>query len=165
MKIALGSAVKGLKLKNAIKQHLATQGHELVDVGCHNAEKFIKYTAVGERLAKALQDGAAELAINCCGSGTGASLSAGKFRGVLACACESVATARLIRVVNGANCLCLGESVVSESLGCEMAGAFINAKFGDAPDVPAEVREFWREARDEMQARGCTASARELETL
>ncbi|MFZ2655493.1 MAG: RpiB/LacA/LacB family sugar-phosphate isomerase [Victivallales bacterium] len=165
MKIIMGSAVKGLALKNSIKKHLESQGHEIIDVGCYNADKFIKYTSVGERVAKALQDRQAELAINCCGSGTGAAMSVGKFKGVLACSCESVSTAKLIRVVNGANCLCMGESIVGEKLGCEMADAFINAKFQDAAGIPADVMGFWLEARDEMIPRGEAAKQRKLETL
>jgi len=110
------------------------------------------------------EDDVAELAINCCGSGTGAAIGADKFKGVLACACESVKTAELIRKVNGANCLCMGEDIVSEELGCQMADAFINAKFQDAP-VPQAILDFWKEAGDEMIARGEIATERKIETL
>ncbi len=161
----MGSAVKGLALKNAIKKHLEAQGHEIIDVGCFNADKFIKYTSTGERVAKALQDGVADIAINCCGSGTGASMSTSKFKGVLACSCESVATAKMIRQVNGANCLCLGEGVVPPELGCQMADAFVNAVFCKADGIPPEVLGFWKEARAEMIARGEQAVKRDLETL
>lgn len=164
MKIIMGAPVKGKKLKDAVKAHLEKQGYEIIDVGCFSTEKFVKYPSIGERVAKALQDGVAELAINCCGSGTGAAIGADKFKGVLACACESARTAELIRKVNGANCLCMGEDVVSEELGCEMADAFINAKFQDA-SVPQAILDFWEEARDEMIVRGETASEREIETL
>ena len=165
MKIIIGAPVKGFKLKAAVSKYLAQRGHEIIDVGCYETEKFVKYPAIGERVAKALQDGVAELAINLCGSGTGAAISANKYSGVIACACESVKTATLIRIVNGANCLCMGEDVVSEELGCEMAEAFINAKFQDNPNVPAEIRDFWKEARDEMIAKGVPAKEREIETL
>lgn len=164
MKIIMGAPVKGKKLKDIVKSHLEKQGHEIIDVGCFSTEKFVKYPSIGERVAKALQDGAAELAINCCGSGTGAAIGADKFKGVLACACESVKTAELIRKVNNANCLCMGEDIVSEELGCEMADAFINAKFQDAP-VPQEILDFWKEAGDEMIARGEIATERGIETL
>ncbi len=164
MKIIMGAPVKGKLLKDAIKAHLEKQGHEIIDVGCFKTDKFVKYPSIGERVAQMLQEGVAELAINCCGSGTGAAIGANKFRGVLACACESVKTAELIRKVNNANCLCMGEDVVSEELGCEMADAFINAKFQDAP-VPQEILDFWKEASDEMIVRGETASQREIETL
>jgi len=165
MRIVMGSPVKGFELKQPVMKHLEAQGHEIVDVGCYETGPFVTYTSVAERLAGVLQSGEAELGINICGSGTGAAISANKFRGVLACSCESAATARLIRVVNGANCLCMGESIVSPQLGCEMADAFIGARFQDMDGVPDAVLGFWQEARDEMMARGDVAADRELETL
>ena len=165
MKIIVGAPVKGFKLKTAVVRYLTERGHEIVDVGCYETDRFVKYPSIGERVAKALQDGTAEIAINFCGSGTGAAISANKYSGVLACACESVKTATLIRVVNGANCLCMGEDIVSEELGCEMAEAFINAKFQDNPNAALEVREFWKEARDEMIAKGVPARERKIETM
>jgi len=165
MKVIMGSPVKGYQLKTAVKHHLIERGHEVIDVGVYDTGKFVKYTAVGERVAEALQQGKAEVAVNICGSGTGASATADKFKGVIAVSCESVQTARLIRVVNGANCLCMGESVVTPELGCEMADAFLSAAFQDAEDIPEDVLDFWAEARDEMMARGEDASARDLETL
>ncbi len=114
---------------------------------------------MGQRIAHALTSGEADLAINCCGSGTGASISAGKFQGVCAVSCESEKTARLARVVNDANCLCLGEDVVTPELGCRMAEAFVDARFQDAPAVPGAGARFWREARDELMARGARARA------
>lgn len=165
MKIIMGSVAKGFALKMAVKAHLEAQGHEIIDVGCYDTDKFYKFPAVGERVAKALQDGKAPLAINCCGSGTGASITANKFKGVCACSCESVKTAELIRAVNDANCLCMGEGVVSAELGCAMADAFINAQFQNMAGVPADVLDFWREARDEAFSRGAIANVREIETL
>ena len=165
MKIAVGSVIKGFQLKEAIKAHLQARGHEVIDVGCPDTGQFCKFPSVGQRIAHTLTSGQAELAINCCGSGTGASISAGKFKGVCAVSCESEKTARLARVVNDANCLCLGEDVVTPELGCRMAEAFVEACFQDAPTAPEHVRAFWREARDELMARGADAGARELEFL
>ena len=165
MRVAIGSVVRGFKLKEAVKAHLARPGHEVLDVGCYDTSRFVTYTSVGQRVAAALQRGEAAVAINCCGSGTGAALAAGKFRGVLACSCESVLTARLIRVVNDANCLCLGEQVVTPDLACQMADAFLGAKFQDVQGIPPDVLAFWKEAHDEMAARGPEAPARELETV
>lgn len=165
MKVVMGSVVKGFALKTAIRKHLEAQGHEVIDVGCHDTSVFAKFPAIGERIAAALARGEAELAINCCGSGTGASLAAGKFKGICAVSCESVATARLCRVVNDANVLCMGESIVSPELGCEMADAFLNARFQDAAGIPQPVLDFWAEARNELLARGPEAGARNIETL
>lgn len=165
MKIAVGSVVKGFRLKEAIKAHLQAGGHTVVDVGCYSTEEFCKFPSVGQRIAQALTSGEAELAVNCCGSGTGAAISAGKFRGVCAVCCESEQTARLARVVNDANCLCLGEAVVTPEQGCRIAEAFVGARFQDAADIPAPILAFWREARDELMARGGEPADRPLEFL
>jgi len=165
MNIAVGSVVKGFKLKEAIKAHLQARGHTVIDVGCPDTAQFCKFPAVGQRIAHALNSGKAELAINCCGSGTGASISAGKFKGVCAVSCESEKTARLARVVNDANCLCMGEDVVTPELACRMADVFVEARFQDAPAVPEPVRAFWQEARNELMARGADSAARDLEFL
>lgn len=165
MKIAVGSVVKGFCLKEAVKRHLETLGCTVVDVGCYGTDEFCKFPSIGQRIADALRSGAADLAINCCGSGTGAAISTGKFRGVCAVSCESEQTARLARVVNDANCLCMGEAVVTPELACRMAEAFVGARFQDAPNVPEAVRAFWREARDELMARGAEPSDRPLEFL
>ncbi|MCK5802552.1 MAG: RpiB/LacA/LacB family sugar-phosphate isomerase [Lentisphaeria bacterium] len=165
MKVIMGSPVKGFALKSVVKAHLEAQGHEIVDVGCHNTDAFVKFPSMGERVARALQQGKADLAINCCGSGTGAGIAASKFKGVCAVSCESVVTARLCRVVNDANVLCMGESIVSPELGCEMADAFLAAAFQDADGVPQDVLDFWKEARDELMVRGDPASERDIETL
>lgn len=165
MKIAVGSVVKGFGLKEAVKKHLENRGHTVIDVGCYGTDEFCKFPSIGQRIANALRTGEADLAINCCGSGTGAAISAGKFQGVCAVSCESEKTARLARVVNDANCLCMGEAVVSPELGCRMAEAFVDARFQDAPDVPEAVRSFWREARDELMARGAESTDRAMEFL
>jgi ribose 5-phosphate isomerase B len=165
MRIVVGAVAKGYALKEAVKAHLEEQSHEVIDVGCKDTERFYKFPSVGQRVAHALQQGRAALAINCCGSGTGASIAAGKFRGVCAVSCESVATARLARVVNDANCLCMGESIVPPELGCEMADVFIAAKFQDADGIPTDVLAFWQEARDELMVRGMEATDREVEIL
>lgn len=165
MKIVMGSVAKGFGLKMPIKKHLEAQGHEIIDVGCHDTDTFYKFPSAAERVAKVLQDGMAEMAINCCGSGTGASICTDKFKGVCALSCESVQTAKLARVVNDANCLCMGESVVDPDLGCEMADVFIAAKFQDVEGIPQNVLDFWKEARDEAYARGELATDREIETL
>lgn len=163
MKLVIGSVVAGFDLKEHLKDYLAGKGHEVLDVGPAGKEVFVKYTSVGERIAHALTSGRAELAINICGSGTGASVAAGKFRGVISVGCESVETARMIRVINDANCLCMGENIVAPARACRMVDAFLAAKFQDAPDVPEPVRRFWAEARDEFLARGPDAGERQVE--
>ena len=165
MRVIMGAVAKGYTLKEAVKAHLQKSGHEVVDVGCHDTARFYTFPSIGERVARALQRGDAPLAINCCGSGTGASIAAGKFAGVCAVSCETVQTARLIRVVNDANCMCLGELVVPPDRACAMADAFLAAEFQDADGIPDRVLAFWKDARDELFARGPEPRERDIEVL
>ncbi|OGV47680.1 MAG: hypothetical protein A2017_21975 [Lentisphaerae bacterium GWF2_44_16] len=165
MKIIMGSVVRGFTLKNALKAYLEKQGHEIIDVGCHQTDRFVKFTSIAERIAKALQEGAAPLAISCCGSGTGANICANKFKNISAVCCESELVARFARLVNDCNCLCLGESVVTPEMACRIADIFISTNFQDAKGTPQDILDFWKEARDEAMGRGINAETREIETL
>jgi ribose 5-phosphate isomerase B len=105
-------------------------------------------------VARALQDGAADFGIVCCNFGCSACAGVAKYRGVIAMACESVRTAEMARKVTGANVLCLGQTVVAPELACQIADAFVQAKFLDQAGVPDKVREFRKAAREQVMAYG-----------
>ena len=165
MRVVIGSVVKGFALKTAIKQYLEQNGHEVIDVGCHDMSVFAKFTSIAERAARVLQKGEADMGILCCGSGTGMALGAGKFTVICAISAESPLAAEFGRKVNDANVLCMGESLVTPDLAARIVEVFLNTKFQDAPAVPDKIRDFWAEARDEISARGPEAADREIETL
>jgi len=165
VRIVVGSVVKGFALKSAVRAYLEQNGHEVNDVGCYDTSVFAKFPSIAERAAKILRDGKADLGVLCCGSGTGMALAAGKFSGICAVSCESPLTAELGRKVNDANVLCMGESIVTPDVACKIVEAFLAARFQDAPAVPAKIRAFWAEARDEISSRGVEACDREIETM
>ncbi len=165
MRVVVGSVVKGFILKSAVKQWLEENGHEVIDVGCHDTSTFVKFPSIAERAARVLQRGEADRGILCCGSGTGMGLAANKFSGVCAVSCESVMSAEFARWVNDANCMCMGESLVTPDMGCRMAEVFLTEQFQDVEGIPQEVLDFWAEARDEICVRGDLARERAMETL
>ena len=165
MKVVVGSVVKGLLLKTAIVDWLEENDYEYIDVGAYDFDTFVKFPSIAERAAWVLQQGKADRAILCCGSGTGMSLAANKFKGVAAVACESVMAAEFVRWVNDANCMCMGESLVTPDQGKRMAHIFLTEEFQDVEGIPQDVLDFWAEARDEIIARGDEATDRDIETL
>ncbi len=165
MRIVVGSVVKGFALKSAVKQWLEKAGHPVVDVGCHDTAVFVKFPSVAERAARVLQQGEADLGVLCCGSGTGMALAAGKFAGVCAISAESPLAAEFGRRVNDANVVCMGESLVAPDTACRIVQSFLETKFQDAAGIPEPIRNFWKEARDEISAKGARARDREMETL
>jgi len=165
MRIVVGSVVKGFALKSAIKQWLEKAGHTVIDVGCPDTAVFVKFTAIAERAARVLQKGGADFGVLCCGSGTGMALAVGKFAGVCAIAAESPLAAEFGRRVNDANVVCMGESLVAPDTACRIVQSFLETRFQDAPAIPQPIRNFWKEARDEIFAKGVVARDREMETL
>ncbi|MCF7854167.1 MAG: RpiB/LacA/LacB family sugar-phosphate isomerase [Candidatus Pacebacteria bacterium] len=152
--IVIGSVNKAFELKSALVEHLRKQGHEVVDVGCHAADEFVKYPELGESVAKVLYDGRADFGIVCCNFGCSAASGVSKFKGVVAFPCESVKTAVMSRKANDTNVMCLGQSVVSSEQACEMADAFIATRFLDIPNMPDRMKKFRIRARDMIRTRG-----------
>ena len=165
MNVVVGSVVKGFALKTAVGQWLEQQGHEVIDVGCADTAVFVKFPSIAERAAHVLQQGRAERAVLCCGSGTGMALAAGKFAGICAVSAESTLAAEFARRVNDANVVCMGESLVAPDTACRIVQTFLETPFQDAPAIPEKVRNFWAEARDEISARGVEARDRDIETM
>jgi ribose 5-phosphate isomerase B len=165
MQVVIGSVVKGFALKQAVRAQLEALGHEVIDVGCYDTDRFAKFPSVAQRAAHAIQTGEADCGILCCGSGTGMALAAGKFAGICAVSCESVDAARFARAVNDANVLCMGESLVTPEQAAEIARTFMTTAFHDVPGIPARVLAFWTEARDEITPRGIDAAPRDIEYL
>ena len=165
MKVVIGSVVKGFVLKTAVKQWLEKTGHAVLDIGCHDTSVFIKFPSIAERVARILQKGDADFGVLCCGSGTGMALAAGKFAQICAISAETPLAAEFGRRVNDANVVCMGESLVAPDVACRIVQAFLETKFQDAPAIPEQIRNFWKEARDEISAKGVITRDREMETL
>ena len=127
-KIILGADHGGYELKNTVKAHLLSLGYEVIDVGTDSAQSC-DYPVFASRLCKKIQSGEAELGILVCGTGIGMSMAANKHRGIRAACCSDTFSARLTRLHNDANVLCIGARVVGMGLAIDLVEAFINAEF------------------------------------
>ena len=127
-KIILGADHGGYELKNIVKAHLLSLGYEVTDVGTDSAQSC-DYPVFASRLCKKIQSGDAELGILVCGTGIGMSMAANKHRGIRAACCSDTFSARLTRLHNDANVLCIGARVVGAGLAIDLVEAFINAEF------------------------------------
>ena len=75
MKIAIGCDEAAWQLKDILKQHLASQGHEVRDFGTHDG-KPVLYPDIGFAVAEAVASGEHERAVLLCGTGIGMAISA-----------------------------------------------------------------------------------------
>ena len=127
-KIVVGSDHAGFGLKQKIKEHLASRGIEVMDVGT-DAPTSCNYTVFAHALCEAVTSGEAPLGILIWGTGIGMSMAANKHPGIRAAACENTFSARMTRMHNDANVLCLGERVIGYGLACDMVDLFIDTPF------------------------------------
>ena len=127
-KIVMGSDHAGYGLKLKVKAHLESRGIEVIDVGTDSTDSC-NYTVFAHALCEAITGGVAPLGILICGTGIGMSMAANKHVGIRAAACENTFSARMTRMHNDANVLCLGERVVGYGLACDMVDLFVDTPF------------------------------------
>ena len=114
-KIVIGSDHGGLHLKANIINHLEKRGFSVTDVGTYT-EDSCNYPDYADALCRRIQSGEFERGILVCGTGIGMSMAANKHSGIRAACCENTFSARMTRMHNNANVLCLGERVIGAGL-------------------------------------------------
>ena len=128
MTIAIASDHAGLALKTALVEHLRHRGLAVDDLGPHTPDS-VDYPAFARPLSEAVAQGRYARGILVCGSGMGMSIAANKVPGVRAALCTNEFLARMARLHNYANVLCLGERVTGVGLSVAIADAFLDTAF------------------------------------
>ena len=87
------------------------------------------YPIPGEKVARLVAAGDADLGVLICGTGVGISLAANKVKGIRAAAVSDTATARLIREHNNANVIAIGARIVGSELAKDIIKTFLTTPF------------------------------------
>ncbi len=140
--LSIGSDKSGYPLRVELEKHLKELGYELIVYGPTNEEEAVPFYEVAPKVAKDIQDGKAERAILICGTGMGMSQVANKYKGVKAACVESTYGAKMCRVINDSNVLCMGGWMIAPTLGIQMVDEFLNASFTVGVE---EWRKAWLE--------------------
>ena len=125
---ALGCDHAGFRYKEAIKEYLLGQGHEVKDFGAFSEESS-DYPVYVRPAAEAVGTGLCELGIVLGGSGNGEAMVANKVKGVRCALCWSEHTARLAREHNNANVLSIGDRQVSEEMAISIVREWLATSF------------------------------------
>ncbi|GAQ94829.1 ribose 5-phosphate isomerase B [Thermodesulfovibrio aggregans] len=128
MKVAIASDHAGFELKQIISQMLKNKGYEVIDMGTESSCS-VDYPDYAEAVSKAVSDGSVERGILICGTGIGMSIVANKFKNVRAALCNDLFTAKMSRLHNDANILCIGGRVVGKDLAIEIVNIWFNTSF------------------------------------
>ena len=129
--IYIGADSAGYDLKEILKAKLEKDGYEVNDMGTDSSASC-HYPIFASKVSEAVQknpEGAYGILI--CGTGIGMSMCANKYNGVRAAVCSDTFSARMTRVHNNANVLCMGARVIGQCLAEEVLDAFLGAEFED----------------------------------
>lgn len=127
-KILIASDHAGYALKKALLHFLREHSYTVEDLGC-DSETSVDYPDFAYRLAERISQGLAGRGILVCGSGIGMSITANKFRGVRAAVVRDVYSAKMTRLHNDANVLCLGGRFTALGLAEEIVRIFLETSF------------------------------------
>lgn len=135
MKIGIASDHAGFSHKEALRLWLTDQGHEVVDFGCFSDERT-DYPTWIRPCAEAVVRGEVERGIVLGGSGNGEAIVANRVKG---CRCGYTfdeQTAFLTRSHNDANCIALGQRIVSLEMAKKIVEVFLTTPFEGGRHIP-----------------------------
>ena len=125
--IIIGSDHGGFKLKSEIIKHLQELGYEVSDLGCYNTESC-DYPIIAKAVAEnVLEENSRGILV--CGTGIGVSIAANRFNGIRASHCTDTFTARMTRMHNDSNILCLGERITGVGLALDIVDIWLKTEF------------------------------------
>ena len=144
MKIVVGSDHAAYELKEAIKEKLIGEGHEVIDVGCDSPES-VDYPKYGHAVGRTVASGEAERGIAVCGSGIGISIACNKVPGIRAALCTSVEMAEMCRRHNNANVVCMGARMISQDLAFDIIDKWMTTEFEGGKHLRRinEIEDIW----------------------
>lgn len=126
MKIFIASDHAAFDEKNALRDYLS-KNYEVVDLGTHSTEST-HYPEWAKKLVEnVIQDNVPGILL--CGSGIGVSMTANRFQGIRAALCHDVDDAKMSRLHNNANVLCLAGRKTSVEDMKKMADTFLTTEF------------------------------------
>ena len=127
-KVYIGADSAGFEIKELLKAHLTEGGYTVLDVGCSSTASC-HYPVFAAAVARGVQSTPGTLGILVCGTGIGMSIAANKHRGIRAAVCGDTFSARMTRLHNDANVLCLGARVIGQGLARDIVDLFMTTDF------------------------------------
>lgn len=128
MKLSIGSDHGGFLLKQQVIDYLKKQNHEVIDYGCNSLDSC-DYPIFAKEVAKDVSLEKVDFGILICTTGIGMSITANKFKGVRAALVTNLESAKLTRMHNNSNVICLGAKFTPYENAIEFIDAFLNEKF------------------------------------
>ena len=128
MKIAIGSDHAGYSLKEEIKKYLDLKEIPFTDFGTFKIESS-DYPEFAYKVGNSIITKECDCGILICGTGIGMSMTANKIKGIRAAVVYNEDTAKLSRLHNNANIICLGSRMIEPEQSLKLLDIWINTSF------------------------------------
>ena len=128
MNIALGSDHAGYQLKNIVKEALNQNGLSFTDFGTFKLEAG-DYPEFAFKVANAIIKEECDRGILICATGISMCMSANKMKGIRASMAYDEETAKLSRLHNDSNILCLGARQLTENEAIDIINIWLHTTF------------------------------------
>lgn len=128
----IGSDHAGYALKEELKKFLTDEGVKFLDLGSFSTES-VDYPDIAREVCEKVVDDQGALGVLLCGTGTGMCMAANRREGIRAAFCMNEYLARMARMHNNANVVCLGGRVIGPELAKSILRVFLETPFSDEP--------------------------------
>jgi len=128
MTIAIGSDHAGYEYKEYFKSKIEKWGHTVIDLG-PTSDASVDYPDFAHPVAQSVEKKEAALGVLICGSGNGVCMTANKHQDIRAALCWDEDIAKLARLHNDANIICLPARFVSKKKAQKMVDVFLKTEF------------------------------------
>lgn len=128
LNIAIGCDHAGFKYKEKIAKQLEKEGYVIINFGCFS-EDSVDYPDFAHPVAEAVKNKNNTIGILLCGSGNGVCMTANKHKEIRAALCWTIEIAKLSRIHNDANIVCIPARFIDFDTANEIVKIFLNTPF------------------------------------
>lgn len=126
--IAIGSDHAGFGYKQGLVEFLQKKGFQVNDLGV-DSNRSVDYPDFAHPVSNEVEAENAAVGILICGSANGVAITANKHQGVRAAICWQTDIARLARLHNNANIVCIPARFIAFENACDIVNIFLETAF------------------------------------
>lgn len=124
----IGTEHAGVNLKDFVIAFLQEKGLSVIDLAPQDGQR-VDYPDYAKKVCDVLKENPQYKGILICGSGIGMSIAANRYKHIRAALCQDAYMAKMARLHNDANVLCMGERVSGVGEVESILEAFLDSEF------------------------------------
>lgn len=153
MKVAIGSDINAIGLKEELISFLQTKGVDVVDCGI-NGNEDVDYPDIAKNVADKILSEESDRGILLCGTGIGMALAANKVKGIRAAQVSDTYSAERAELSNRAQIITLGAKVIGSENAKKIVSAYLNSEFsyeGSGKNSARKINKIMKIENDELK--------------